>query len=943
MAVITKASTAGTTNLASSSAWNAIAPDPARVPTTGDIARWLTTSLGPGLTGALTVDGIEQQGATANITHSTGTLTLGASGFTQTAANNRNWAESGVLAIGAVDQTWSLAFPTVSPATSALSIGGAAGLTGTGILSLANNSGTSDPLRAIMTVAGANAGFAGTLRLLTNSCINFNAVGCLTGCNIEVNGDGAYLRNVGAHSFGAAGKTLTFNANGKMGNTAGVMTCNSPVDLSAAQRAITFVHDVTFAAALSGTAGVSMLKSDTAWCDVGFQSLSPSLTTTNGAISIGNYIAAQLYPESWFFSGARDFEVDGIFICGAASTAGFTSPQALPAGTQFTGSGAVGVQFNSTNLVTFPAGALIGLTGDLDPATTFSSALGSQNYARSGLCLNVVPFYARGQSCNVAVNDLPVRLGFRGASNGAGDFGVNRLFYIGPGATYPNTQIDVIAAITDADAPNASHEIYANCSDSAPLVIGRGIKRLGISTTQRMTLRGTSTADNEIQGPINPNGLGTLNITKSDAGKWALSGNNTYTGTTAIGEGTLSARSTSAFGSSSTGAVTQTGGTIELYSTGSMSLNKGTSWALTSVSGANSISVPSGQISINPSAITLGTAATKINVNSESSLIINNVGAISGLGFGIEKSGLGSLTLNNSSNTFTGNFTVNGGDILLATIANSGSAASWGAGSNSVNIPSLLKITGAGGSTNRTINLAGTTTTINSSGSNPVSFSSVTQSSGYRVIALDGTNAGNNTISAPIGNGSVGSSTQIAKNGSGKWKLTGALTYTGITEVNEGTLNIGSISQTFANDVILSAGTRLEADSGGSCSGAFYCTGAQIYTPLNTFSVTLNGTSEIGSLLSGNGSLYVNAGTTTIESESTNTYSGTSTVSSGSTVVARALQNPSSLSTGKVFGDSNLSMGGTLYTASTGNQQGKLRYGGSVTFGTGAQIHIGGA
>jgi autotransporter-associated beta strand protein len=801
--------------------------------------------------------GIEQQGATANITHSTGTLTLGASGFTQTAANNRNWAESGVLAIGAVDQTWSLAFPTVSPATSALSIGGAAGLTGTGILSLANNSGTSDPLRAIMTVAGANAGFTGTLSLLTNSCINFNAVGCLTGCNIEVNGNGAYLRNVGAHSFGAAGKTLTFNANGKMGNTAGVMTCNSPVGLSATQRAITFVNDVTFAAALSGTAGVSMLKSDTAWCDVGFQSLSPSLTTTNGAISIGNYIAAQFYPASWFFSGARNFEVDGIFICGAANTAGFTSPQALPAGTQFTGSGAVGVQFNSTNLVTFPAGALIGLTGDLDPATTFSTALGNQNYARSGLCLNVVPFYARGRSCNVAVNDLPVRLGFRGASNGAGDFGVNRLFYVGPGATYTNTQIDVIAAISDPDAPNASHEIYANCSDSAPLVIGRGIKRLGVSTTQQMTLRGTSTADNEIQGPINPNGLGTLNIIKSDAGKWVLSGNNTYTGATTISAGILGARSASAFGGSTNTITLTSPAQIEL--SGNISLLKRASLVLHannpiySASGSDN-TFQCGQLTL-ASTVTLNTPVN-------SALRIQNNAAIIGTGFGITKTGAGELQLGDFANTYDGNVSIQAGTLTVTTLNDSGVAGVLGRSTAGLALRSTLRFAGSvAASSTRALALQGATPTLEATGTAAATYSgTITQTAEARQVVLTGTSTAANALASALGDNSL--ATGIQKTGTGNWRVTGAMSYTGATDVDQGTLRFERPDgNTMASTVTVDAGAFLELAtdtiaSSGATAGRVLGTGNVV---VNGIVKTRGGTTQKGQVRYG-GSVVFNAG-----------------------------------------------------------------------------------
>jgi autotransporter-associated beta strand protein len=62
---------------------------------------------------------------------------------------------------------------------------------------------------------------------------------------------------------------------------------------------------------------------------------------------------------------------------------------------------------------------------------------------------------------------------------------------------------------------------------------------------KNLTLRGTNTGNNEIQGLINdlnnnPTGDSQrTNIVKADAGKWILSGNNTYTGTTIVNAGTL--------------------------------------------------------------------------------------------------------------------------------------------------------------------------------------------------------------------------------------------------------------------------------------------------------------------------------------------------------------------------------------------------------------------
>jgi fibronectin-binding autotransporter adhesin len=58
-----------------------------------------------------------------------------------------------------------------------------------------------------------------------------------------------------------------------------------------------------------------------------------------------------------------------------------------------------------------------------------------------------------------------------------------------------------------------------------------------VSGNRPIQLGGTGTGDNEISSSIASNGSGTL--TKSDAGKWILSGSNTFSGATTISGGTL--------------------------------------------------------------------------------------------------------------------------------------------------------------------------------------------------------------------------------------------------------------------------------------------------------------------------------------------------------------------------------------------------------------------
>lgn len=57
--------------------------------------------------------------------------------------------------------------------------------------------------------------------------------------------------------------------------------------------------------------------------------------------------------------------------------------------------------------------------------------------------------------------------------------------------------------------------------------------------TRTLVLGGTSTADNTLAAAIGNNGTGAVSLIKNDAGKWILSGANTYVGDTTVNSGTL--------------------------------------------------------------------------------------------------------------------------------------------------------------------------------------------------------------------------------------------------------------------------------------------------------------------------------------------------------------------------------------------------------------------
>jgi fibronectin-binding autotransporter adhesin len=117
-----------------------------------------------------------------------------------------------------------------------------------------------------------------------------------------------------------------------------------------------------------------------------------------------------------------------------------------------------------------------------------------------------------------------------------------------------------------------------------------------------------------------------------------------------------------------------------------------------------------------------------------------------------------------------------------------------------------------------------------------------------RTFTLTGTNTGNNTLSPLIADAAAAAGTNtvnVAKNGTGKWILTGNNTYTGTTAVNAGTLLIN---------------------------------GAQTGTGLTTVAIgaTLGGTGTLGGALTNNGTVNPGAGVGTLGVNGVTTMSANS-------------------------------------------------------------------
>ena len=206
-------------------------------------------------------------------------------------------------------------------------------------------------------------------------------------------------------------------------------------------------------------------------------------------------------------------------------------------------------------------------------------------------------------------------------------------------------------------------------------------------------------------------------------------------------------------------------------------------------------------------------------------------GVISG-GYGITKTGGGTLTLSDSNN-FTGPVTVANGTL----VANSLNSVNGGGGSSVLTGSALgapvtvddgtislggagnqgiLSYSGAGETTNRVINLSGTTggATINVDSASLLNFTSATTATG---AGNKGVTLGGNGSAQIPGFQSNGGLTNIVKNGAGSWTFTGASSQaTGAVTLNGGILSYTSTASRTSGTFVRSGAGVLKIANGAN-------------------------------------------------------------------------------------------------------------------------------
>lgn len=710
---------------------------------------------------------------------------------------------------------------------------------------------------------------------------------------------------------------VTFSDAGASGSAWVLAGANAlTLDNGASAPVLNVITPTTISGALAGTAGFTKSGAATATLTTSAKAIDTSTPGSSVAVTQGN-----LWLNAENTAGTANLLPN---VTAASVSAGcnysfwHNQNTTFNNGATFTGAGQVEIYGPNTWTgagIVFAAGQLIGLSGAL-----------SMNANESAWRNRAI----------ATVNDLPAGVGFNFGSGAAVAHTITLNLSNGVGGqTYPT--IITTGYFTNPNLATATLNANQPSTGSNGVTLQGGIYNYtgAGSTAGTLTFRlgGTNTDNNIISGRIYEN-LSTRNlaVTKQDAGRWVLSSNlNSYVGGTAVSAsgGTLVAAATNALGGA--GAVTiNTAGTLEIAAS---SVNKassqvtvgglgdGNNGAIRSQSGTNTFTAANFVLS----------AATRIQADA-GRLTLASAGAVSGA-FAVEKTGAGDVALSQTNSTYTGATTISAGKLVVSKLAIVGAVSSLGqpalANATITMAPgtTLAHEGTAADSTDRILALnAVGTMTIESSGTGTGAVTlaaggSFTLPSGVNTIAFSGGNAANNTCARTLAD-SAGGATNVSKAGSNKWILSGALNHTGTTSISEGKLNLGGTNRVLSSNIAISGGT-LEND-----------------TATVAANVAMTG-GTITAQLTGNKTLDVDSGIATLQPvNNVNDFSGNTTVDAGATLQLITGLNPS-LGSGRVLGTSNVSVSGNLRTKGDTTQKGQMRYGGNLTFQTGAKLYVG--
>lgn len=452
-------------------------------------------------------------------------------------------------------------------------------------------------------------------------------------------------------------------------------------------------------------------------------------------------------------------------------------------------------------------------------------------------------------------------------------------------------------------------------------IIGSGSLNTGASTF--------STGDANVAAAYSGALTGSGQIVKFGTAAWTISGNNSaFTGGFRVSAGTLIAStSASVLGAAANGAtVVDSGATLQVAALISKS-GQPLTFSGSGVGSVGAVRAVSGTQSYTASNFVLGANNTRIAVDA-GTLTLTSAGAMTGTGFTLLKEGAGELALNFAGATSSyGSLTVNSGTVTInADIAATGNSL-LGTGTPVLSgAGATLKSSSASAvALNRSVTLTSDSPAFESASTGAFTVTAISYSgANAKALTFKGTNTAANTFSGALADNGA-ATVSVVKSGAGSWTLSGALTYTGTTSISAGTLSLGAADRTLTGGVAISGGTLAMGNNSNTITAAVTMTGG-------TVTGTLASTTTV-SVTSGTGKLSPAAGG--------NTYTGATSISLGATLDVVTTANPSTAGAGKVTGDSNVTVTGSLRTGGGGTQTGKARYGGDLAFAANSNLYVG--
>ncbi len=748
------------------------------------------------------------------------TLTGGVAAGTGSLVFNAN-STGGITSTAGIASTGTLTNSGAGPGTVTIT-----GAIASSVTNVVQNSATSQ-----LTLSSASNAYTGTTTI-TQGTLSFSGTPVVT----TVSGLGNSTSNIilgGASTMGTLvytggaatlSRNFTINAGGGgIDSTTGTLTITPGGVLTAGTLTIAPGGPLTFGGAnnitLGGaTATVPLISGTNVLTKVGAGTL--NLSTLGGTAAISgampiNIQAGQLTVTTTAVATVNPLGTGPLSITPGATLfftnagATFTLPNnvTIPnaAGTAVL---SVSGTVNAGGTITFAAGAS---TPTLQLRNTSSSAfITNASGAVSGIGNILLNGTAAGSTVNLSgpqnQTGTITNIGASGAPvatlSGAIGGGITAISQAGGNAFTVSSVVPLSASMNTFTSTGGGLWTFSNASTftgTQPLTFnanaagGITVSGANLNFTGSLTNSGTGAGTTTISSNI---GANVTSITQNSAtSNLVLSGTSAYTGSITISAGVVAFQNAASMVGYPSGNPV-----IAVSSGGTLGLAYGSAGAFTAADIAN---VLAGTFSTNLSFAATGTALALDTTggNATYSSVIGNISGTTSSGF--TKLGTNTLMLG-TANTYTGPTWVQNGTLSVAAINNVGAASGpLGAPTTIANATiqlgsgattGTLSYTGAGETTDRVFNLAGTTGggTIDNSGAgtltitNPITFTGT----GAKTLGLTG--SGNIVVSSAIaGNFSTGASPlTINKTGAGTVTLSGANTAQNIT-ISGGILDTG--------------------------------------------------------------------------------------------------------------------------------------------------------